>query len=143
MNRNLLIVLAVALAVVGLFAYRLVNTTNSIDKLSTKIDTDTTNSLIAEIKSEDTKRVLYFFANWCPTCKVADESFNENKAKIPENIEIIKINYNDSETDEEDKKLARKYGITYQHTFVQIDENGNEITKWNGGGFEELLLNVK
>jgi thioredoxin-related protein len=47
------------------------------------------------------------------------------------------------ETDQEEKDLAKKYGITYQHTFVQIDSKGNEITKWNGGKTDELLAKIK
>lgn len=34
------------------------------------------------------------------------------------------------------------YGVTYQHTFVQIDENGDALAKWNGGDVEKLLSNV-
>ena len=39
--------------------------------------------------------------------------------------------------------LAKKYGITYQHTFVQIDSQGKEVTKWNGGQTDELAANIK
>jgi hypothetical protein len=62
---------------------------------------------------------------------------------IPEDIAIIRVNYNDPETDDEENALARKYGVTYQHTFVQIDSQGKEITKWVGGQTSELLNNVK
>lgn len=89
------------------------------------------------------RRVLFFYASWCPTCKPADANFKANEAKIPEDLTVIRVNYNDSETDEEEKDLAKKYGITYQHTYVQIDANGNEIAKWNGGQIDELLKNVK
>ena len=143
MNRNFLIVLVVALLVLAFAGYRFVNTTNSVDRLSTKIESDTANSLISEVKNKDSRRVLFFFANWCPTCKIADESLKENADRIPKDVEIIKVNYNDSDTDNSEEELARKYGITYQHTFVQIDENGNEVTKWNGGGIDELLSNIK
>jgi thiol-disulfide isomerase/thioredoxin len=94
-------------------------------------------------KTVSSRRVLFFYANWCPTCKVADESFNANLDKLPSNLALIKINYSDSETDASEKELARKYGITYQHTFVQIDSQGKEITKWNGGQIKELLANIK
>ena len=46
-------------------------------------------------------------------------------------------------TDKEEEDLARKYGITYQHTYVQIDGVGKEVTKWNGGQINELLSNIK
>ena len=88
------------------------------------------------------RRVLYFYATWCPSCKVANEDFLANPDKIPEDIVVIRTNYNDPNTDQEEKDLAKKYGIIYQHTFVQIDAQGNEITKWNGGATRELLANT-
>ena len=90
-------------------------------------------------QSVNKRRVLYFYATWCPTCKVANDDFTANQNKIPEDVVVIRINYNDPKTDQEEKELAQKYGITYQHTFVQIDAQGNQITKWNGGGVDELV----
>lgn len=89
------------------------------------------------------RRVLFFYANWCPTCRPADTNFNNNGDKIPQDTTLIRVNYNDSDTDVEEKDLAAKYGVTYQHTFVQIDGNGAVVTKWNGGQIEELLANLK
>ncbi len=89
------------------------------------------------------RRVLFFYASWCPTCKPADADLTENVSKIPSDVTVIRVNYNDPETDQEEKDLAKKYGITYQHTFVQIDSQGNEVTKWNGGKTDELLANIK
>ncbi len=91
----------------------------------------------------DNKRVLFFYANWCPTCIPVDKVFMNQESQIPEAVTVIRINYNDTETDKEEKDLAKKYGITYQHTFVQIDSDGNEVTKWNGGAMSELLENIK
>lgn len=93
--------------------------------------------------SEEEKRVLFFYANWCPTCRPVDSELSNNLDKIPEDVSIIRVNYNDDETDSEEKELAKKYGITYQHTFVQIDESGREITKWNGGGLDNIITKIK
>ena len=90
-----------------------------------------------------TRRVLYFYANWCPTCRPADENFRQEQARIPEDVTVIRVNYNDTDTDQEEKDLAQKYGITYQHTFVQIDRQGNEVAKWNGGQLDELLTQIR
>lgn len=94
-------------------------------------------------KSADKRRVLFFYASWCPTCRPTDTNLKANLDKLPEDLKVIRVNYNDPETDQEEKDLARKYGITYQHTFVQIDSEGKEITKWNGGQLPELLANIK
>ncbi len=91
----------------------------------------------------DSRRVLFFYASWCPTCKPADVSFTENVTQIPDDVTVIRVNYNDTETDKAEKELAAKYGVTYQHTFVQIDAAGEEVTKWNGGKIEELLSNIQ
>ena len=89
------------------------------------------------------RRVLFFYASWCPTCIPADKSISDNMKSLPADMTVIRVNYNDPETDQEEKDLAKLYGITYQHTFVQIDEMGKEVTKWNGGMVEELLKNSK
>lgn len=94
-------------------------------------------------KAADKRRVLYFYASWCPTCRPADADFRTNLNKFPEDLVLIRVNYNDPDTDQEEKDLAKKYGITYQHTFVQIDAAGAEVKKWNGGQTEELLENIK
>ncbi len=94
-------------------------------------------------ENKSTRRVLFFYANWCPTCRPADASFTQNEAKIPSDVTVIRVNYNDTETTDEEKALSVKYGVTYQHTFVQIDTNDQVVTKWNGGQISELLENIK
>ncbi|MBP9691535.1 thioredoxin family protein [Candidatus Woesebacteria bacterium] len=93
----------------------------------------------ALMTASEGRRVLFFYASWCPTCIPADADFKANAAQLPDDVTVVRVNYNDPETDQEEKDLAEKYGITYQHTFVQIDFQGNEVAKWNGGGTEELL----
>jgi thiol-disulfide isomerase/thioredoxin len=89
------------------------------------------------------RRVLFFYANWCPTCRPVDQELSQNIESIPDDLQIIRVNYDDSDTDSEEESLANKYGVTYQHTFVQIDEDGQEISKWNGGGLSQILSNIK
>lgn len=93
--------------------------------------------------SASSRRVLYFYASWCPTCIPANADFEKNVSMLPEDLTVIRVNYNDPDTDKDEKALATKYGITYQHTFVQIDSDGNEVTKWNGGATKELLGKIK
>ena len=87
-------------------------------------------------KQNDKRRVLFFHAKWCPTCKIADKDFTDNTSKIPEDLILFRTDY------DTEKELIAHYGITYQHTFVYVDSEGNELKKWNGGGVSELLDNI-
>jgi thioredoxin 1 len=91
---------------------------------------------IALATSDDV--ILFFHAPWCPTCRGADADIVKNSANIPEHVRILKTDY-DSNTD-----LKKKYGVTYQHTFVQVDEKGNMITKWSGSAtLADIVAHVK
>lgn len=154
-------VIVIVLALVGFGAYTISKKTSQSDLMikndDTTIENDTDNKIDKKIAdsryvqysksaldgASNDRRVLYFYASWCPTCKPADENFTQNASKIPEDVTLIRVNYNDPETDLEEKDLAKKYGITYQHTFVQIDGSNKEVTKWNGGQIDELLSNIK
>lgn len=72
------------------------------------------------------KVILYFHAPWCPTCRGVDADIVKNSANIPDGVHIIKTDYDSM------IELKKKYGVTYQHTFVQVDEKGNLIAKWSG-----------
>ncbi len=88
-------------------------------------------------EAADKKRILFFHAPWCPTCRPADVAFQRDAAMIPESVVLFKTDYDTS------SDLKKTYGVTYQHTFVQVDTQGKEVTKWNGGQLTELLANSK
>lgn len=75
--------------------------------------------------------ILFFHAPWCPTCKAADANFVKETA--PANTVVFKTDY-DSNTD-----LRKKYGVTYQHTFVSLNADGSLKKKMSGAdSFSEL-----
>ena len=75
--------------------------------------------------------ILFFHAPWCPTCKAADANFLKETA--PANTVVFKTDY-DSNTD-----LRKKYGVTYQHTFVSLNADGSLKKKMSGAdSFSEL-----
>ena len=78
------------------------------------------------VKADTGKVVLFFRAGWCPTCRALDADIRAHLKDIPGNLTILDVDY-DKATD-----LKKKYGITYQHTLVQVDAKGNQITKWSG-----------
>lgn len=90
-------------------------------------------------RNVESNRILFFYANWCSTCRPADKEIGENENKIPNGYVVIRVNYNDTDTDNEEETLANKYKVTYQHTFVEIDKNGEVIQSWNGVGLDMLL----
>lgn len=83
------------------------------------------------------KVVLFFHAPWCPFCKAANEAFISRAGEIPSGVVVLKTDY-DSNTE-----LKQKYGVTYQHTFVQIDNDENQVSKWNGGDIDNLKKYIK
>lgn len=70
--------------------------------------------------------VLFLNASWCSTCARPLASLSENPEEIPEGLTVVSVDF-DQETD-----LKKQYGITTQHTFVQINEDGTEVTRWSG-----------
>jgi len=78
--------------------------------------------------------VLFFHASWCPSCRGLNASIEGNLGSIPEGVTILKTDY-DGETE-----LRKKYGVTYQHTLVQVDADGNLIKKWSGSPSLDSLL---
>lgn len=82
--------------------------------------------------------VLFFKASWCPTCRAVDADIKANLGKIPSSLVILEVNYDNSTA------LKQKYGVTYQHTFVQVDKDGNLIKKWTGSPtLSALVAEVK
>jgi thioredoxin-like negative regulator of GroEL len=71
--------------------------------------------------------VLFFHASWCPSCRALNNDIEKNRGAIPGELTILKTDY-DTETE-----LKKKYGVTSQHTLVQVDTDGNLIKKWSGG----------
>lgn len=78
--------------------------------------------------------VLFFHASWCPTCRALDADLKANLGKIPGNLTILDVDYDNS------TELKKKYGVTYQHTFIQVDKDGVMIKKWMGSQTLETFL---
>lgn len=88
--------------------------------------------------AESGKVVLFFKASWCPTCRGLDANIKSNLEAIPADVTILEVNYDDS-TD-----LKKKYGVTSQHTLVQVAADGSLIKKWAGSQtLESLVGNIQ
>ncbi len=86
------------------------------------------------VLAEKQSVVLFFHAPWCPTCKAVDTDIRSELSMIPSGTHILKVDYDSN------LELRKKYGVTYQHTFVQVDAQGNMIKKWSGGNTLESVL---
>ena len=82
--------------------------------------------------------ILFFHASWCPTCIGLDKDIKAHLNDIPEHVTILDVDYDNSQA------LKVKYGVTIQHTLVQVDASGNLIRTWHGSPtLADLLTQVK
>jgi len=86
----------------------------------------------------DTKKVLFFHADWCSVCNAFEK---EIKAQgVPEGITIVKASF------DKDTELKKEYGVTIQSTFVLLDESNEVVRVWpfgqGLGGISDLYKEV-
>ncbi len=91
----------------------------------------------AQSYAKEGQAVYFFKANWCPTCLALQKELDSDLSSLPQGTTIVTVDYDNSSA------LKKKYAITYQHTLVQIDENGAELTKWQGGGIDVIRENLQ
>jgi thiol-disulfide isomerase/thioredoxin len=91
-----------------------------------------------KVASADGKIVLFFRASWCPTCRALDEMIKAEEKSIPKDVTILKLDYDSSTAQKQ------KYGVTTQHTLVQVDNKGEVVGKWIGSqNLAQVLANLK
>jgi len=73
--------------------------------------------------------LLYFYANWCPICRAEFPKMQQAFDQLS-GSEVVgfKVNYNDTKITDQEKALAQKFGVAYQHTKVAL-RNGERILK--------------
>lgn len=99
--------------------------------------TDYSPAALAAAQAEGDDTVLFFHADWCPTCRAADGELTRNLDQIPEGVTILKTDY-DSESE-----LKKQFNVVSQHTFVQLDASGEVVTQWTGGSLDTILDRVE
>ncbi len=141
-NKYIIIGGLVIAAAIGLIAFRLKN--NPAAKLDAQASVKSsrnyqnfTPELFTSELATGKKVVIFFYADWCPDCRAADENFKSKSELIPTDVSLLKIEYGSN------KELERKYGVFSRHTFVQVDNNGKQVTKWISGDVDQLKKNIK
>lgn len=86
-----------------------------------------------EAQYSNTQKVLFFHASWCPICNGIEEEIEADSSRIPTSTTLIKVDYDDN------LELRKKHGVTYQYTFVQIDNDGNLVKKWSASSLEKVI----
>lgn len=143
MNKNIILVIILALVIVAIFGLTKSRnqTPSSPDEEKVSINpvvlAGSSNPLYdfhkptyeTALKS-DKLIVLYFYNNTCPICRVElpealYPAFNELKDG---NVIGFRVNFNDSDTDQDERALAQEFGVPYQHTKVFV-KKGERVLK--------------
>ena len=99
---------------------------------------DYSDSLVDQMLADGKRVVLFFYAAWCPTCRLADRRIREATHRIPSDVVIVRVDY------DREKDLKKTYGISYQHTFVQLAEGRSPVTKFQGSStLPAILANIQ
>lgn len=76
--------------------------------------------------------VVFFYAAWCPNCRATVTELNARWDDVRPGLTLVIADY------DKEQALKAKYGVTYQDTFVLLDETGEGIDLWNSGGVNGL-----
>ena len=78
------------------------------------------------------KALLFFHAEWCPTCHQKDAILSGLYDTGEYAISTYKVDYDNSD------ELKKLFGVVSQDTFVLIDGNGNVIANVSGANAVQL-----
>jgi len=81
--------------------------------------------------------VLFFHADWCPTCRRMEKDILEDLANYPAGTTFLKTDY-DQETD-----LKKDYSIRVQSTVVVVDANGEVVYQATDPALDDLKAAIE
>ncbi len=86
---------------------------------------------------KDDKKVYFFHAPWCSICQGIHNDISSDTSQIPTGTTFIKTDFDSSTS------LRQKYGVTTQYTFVQVDNNGNELKQWSATNLDNAIAGIQ
>jgi thiol-disulfide isomerase/thioredoxin len=94
-------------------------------------------------KAEGKIVFLDFFANWCPICRAEAPEIKAGFDSLTRTDVVgFRVNYNDPDTDNDEKALAKQFNVPYQHTKI-ILKNGKEVFRsgdaWTAEDFSKAI----
>ena len=96
-------------------------------------------------KAQASGKIIFldFYANWCPICRAEAPILKSGFDNLTsEKIIAFRVNFNDSDTDADEKALAKQFNVPYQHTKI-ILKGGKGIDRstdqWNKETFDKEI----
>ncbi len=86
---------------------------------------------LAELAAKGTT-VVFFYAAWCPNCRATVTELNARWDEVNPGLTLVIADY------DKEQALKARFGITYQDTFVLLDQDGKGVEVWNSGGVNGL-----
>lgn len=88
-------------------------------------------------ESKDKKIILFFSSDTCSDCRLLDKDILSNKDDIPENLVIMKVDY------EAMQELRQKYSIDKPNNLVMIKSNLDKVNNLpSAKTLDELLKSI-
>ena len=89
----------------------------------------------AELGNDYDRHILFFHAVWCPECQAFKKDLLSGD--IPDGVQILEVNYDTATA------LKKKYGVTLQSSFVEVDGQGELKAKWSGYGQGKTFADIE
>ncbi|KQV09495.1 thioredoxin family protein [Devosia sp. Root105] len=86
---------------------------------------------LAELAAKGTT-VVFFYAAWCPNCRATVTELNARWDEVNPGLTLVIADY------DKEQALKARFGVTYQDTFVLLDQDGKGVELWNSGGVNGL-----
>ncbi|MDO4791563.1 MAG: thioredoxin family protein [Buchananella hordeovulneris] len=91
----------------------------------------------AKDKFAGQKVVLFFNASWCPACRAIADALSADPSVLPAGTTVVSVDY-DQHSD-----LRQQYGVTMQHTFVELDAQDKQVRQWATTSVDGLVKELK